>query len=162
MGYSITGVGCHSLLQGIFLTQGFNLGLLHYRWTLYHLSHQGSPLIPYFCLDSVSLSLFSPHFTPHSPAKSIVIWSSKSCVPWALPLVNQLVQEAGILCLTVYQERVSKPWLDCVKEFTSVFVENGQLAKVILADFISTLSNVCQSAFFSWFYSTSSNECQSA
>ena len=24
-----TGVGCHSLFQGIFLTQGLNLGLLH-------------------------------------------------------------------------------------------------------------------------------------
>ena len=33
--------GCHSLLQGIFLTQGLNLGFLHCRWILYHLSHQG-------------------------------------------------------------------------------------------------------------------------
>ena len=38
-----TGVGSHSLLQGIFLIQGSNLGLLHCRWILYHLSHQGSP-----------------------------------------------------------------------------------------------------------------------
>ena len=38
-----TGVGCHFLLQGIFLTQESNLGLLHCRQTLYHLSHQGSP-----------------------------------------------------------------------------------------------------------------------
>ena len=37
------GVGCHSLLQGIFPTQGLNLGLLSCRWILYHLSHQGSP-----------------------------------------------------------------------------------------------------------------------
>ena len=36
------GVGCHALLQGIFPTQGLNLGLLHCRWILYHLSHQGS------------------------------------------------------------------------------------------------------------------------
>ena len=35
-----TGVGCHFLLQGIFLTQGSNLGLLHCRQILYHLSHQ--------------------------------------------------------------------------------------------------------------------------
>ena len=35
-----TGVGCHSLLQGIFPTQGSNLGLLHYRQILYHLSCQ--------------------------------------------------------------------------------------------------------------------------
>ena len=34
-----TGVGSHSLLQGIFLIQGSNSGLLHCRWILYHLSH---------------------------------------------------------------------------------------------------------------------------
>ena len=38
-----TGVGCHFLLQGIFPTQGSNLGLSHCRQTLYPLSHQGSP-----------------------------------------------------------------------------------------------------------------------
>ena len=37
-----TGVGCHSLFQGIFPTQGLNPGLLHCRKILYHLSHQGS------------------------------------------------------------------------------------------------------------------------
>ena len=37
-----TGVGCHSLLQGIFPTQGSNPGLPHCRQTLYLLSHQGS------------------------------------------------------------------------------------------------------------------------
>ena len=35
-----TGVGSHSLLQGIFLTQRLNLGLLHCRQILYHLSYQ--------------------------------------------------------------------------------------------------------------------------
>ena len=35
-----TGVGCHFLLQGIFPIQGSNLGLLHCRQILYHLSHQ--------------------------------------------------------------------------------------------------------------------------
>ena len=30
-----TGVGCNALLQGIFLTQGSNLGLMHCRWILY-------------------------------------------------------------------------------------------------------------------------------
>ena len=32
-----------TLLQGIFLTQGLNLALQHYRQILYCLSHQGSP-----------------------------------------------------------------------------------------------------------------------
>ena len=45
-----TRVGCHFLLQGIFLTQGSNLYLLHCRWFLYpwstekpSMSHQRSP-----------------------------------------------------------------------------------------------------------------------
>ena len=38
-----TGVVCHSLLQGTFLTQGLNMGLLHCRQILYQLSHWGSP-----------------------------------------------------------------------------------------------------------------------
>ena len=39
-----TGVGCHFLLQGIFLTQESNLDLLHYRQMLYYRSLQGSPV----------------------------------------------------------------------------------------------------------------------
>ena len=38
-----TGMGCHALLQGVFPTQGWNLGLLHCRQIRYQLSHQGSP-----------------------------------------------------------------------------------------------------------------------
>ena len=34
-------MGFHSLLQGIFLIQGSNPGLLHCRQVLYHLSHRG-------------------------------------------------------------------------------------------------------------------------
>ena len=40
-----TGVGSLSLLQGIFPTQGSNLGLPHCRRILYQLSHKGSPRI---------------------------------------------------------------------------------------------------------------------
>ena len=40
-----TGVGSHSLLQGIFLTQGSNLDLLHCRQVLYHLNYQESPIL---------------------------------------------------------------------------------------------------------------------
>ena len=57
MAYSLPGSSVHgilqarilewvaySLLQGIFLTQVLNLGLLHCRQILYHLSHQGTPI----------------------------------------------------------------------------------------------------------------------
>ena len=37
------GLGCHFLLQGIFLTQQSNLGLLRCRQTHYRLSSEGSP-----------------------------------------------------------------------------------------------------------------------
>ena len=42
-----TGVGSLSLLQGIFLTQELNLGLLYCRQILYPLSYQGSPLFSF-------------------------------------------------------------------------------------------------------------------
>ena len=35
-----SGVGIHSLLQGIFLTEELNLGLLHGGQILHHLTHQ--------------------------------------------------------------------------------------------------------------------------
>ena len=38
-------MGSHSLFQGIFLIQGSNLSLLHCKWILYCLSHQGSPYL---------------------------------------------------------------------------------------------------------------------
>ena len=37
-----TGVGCHSLLQGIFPTQGSNLHLLCCGHILYHLTHMAT------------------------------------------------------------------------------------------------------------------------
>ena len=37
---------CHFLLQGIFLAQGLNLGLLHCRQIFYQLSYEGSSWFP--------------------------------------------------------------------------------------------------------------------
>ena len=52
-----TGVGSHSLLQRIFSNQGSNLGLLHCRQILYHLSHQGSPTLAlWICLNKKSIN----------------------------------------------------------------------------------------------------------
>ena len=60
-----TGVGSHSLLQRLFLTQGSNPVLLHCRQILYHLSHQGSP----FTINSNN----SPHLP--APWKTIQLFS---------------------------------------------------------------------------------------
>ena len=51
-----TGVCCHSLLQRIFLTQGLNPDLLHCRWILYCLSHQGSGIERELCENIVPLN----------------------------------------------------------------------------------------------------------
>ena len=47
-----TGVGCHFLLQGIFVIWGSNPGPRHCRQTLYSLSHQGS--LPISSVQSLS------------------------------------------------------------------------------------------------------------
>ena len=49
-----TGIGCHFLFQGIFLTQGSNLILLRCRQILYNLSHPGSPLLRSSSVQSLS------------------------------------------------------------------------------------------------------------
>ena len=72
--------------QGIFPTQGSNLGLLHYRLILYRLSHQGSPLtlIKAYKSKQALLLLFlhlSTYFFPrHSTELSISLCSSFSSI----------------------------------------------------------------------------------
>ena len=51
-----TGVGSHSLLQGVFPTQGLNLAPLHRGQILYHLSHQRSPTFLSVQFSSVAQS----------------------------------------------------------------------------------------------------------
>ena len=46
-----TGVGCHSLLQGVFPIQALNPSLPHLRQILDCLSHQGSPDIRCCCTE---------------------------------------------------------------------------------------------------------------
>ena len=55
-----TGVGCHFLLQGIFLTQRSNQSLLHCRQNLYHLSYDQ------IRSDQISRSVVSDSLRPHA------------------------------------------------------------------------------------------------
>ena len=64
-----TGVGCHFLLQGIFLTQELNPGLLHCGQALYPLNHQGSPWI-----KPASLEIEGGFLTTEPPGKSPDSW----------------------------------------------------------------------------------------
>ena len=54
-----TGVGSLTLLQGIFWTQELNQDLLHWRWILYQLSYQGSPLISLCKTEDISQEINS-------------------------------------------------------------------------------------------------------
>ena len=72
-----TEVGCHSLLQGIFNTQGWNRCLLHRRQILYCLSHCGSPQAV-LCYSNTQPPLFYHlklwRFISHSHEMSLVAW----------------------------------------------------------------------------------------
>ena len=54
-----TGVGSHSLLQGIFLTQGLNPSLLNWQADSLSLSHLGSPFIEYLLVKEVDIYIVS-------------------------------------------------------------------------------------------------------
>ena len=79
-----TGVGTHSLLQGIFPTQGSNPGLPHCRQILYQLSHQGSPRI----LERVAYPFSSGSFQSRN-------WTGFSCVAGGF-FTNWAIREASM------------------------------------------------------------------
>ena len=66
-----TGVGCHSLLQGMSPIQELNSSLPHRRQIFYHLSHQGSPNI----LQFVSENLIGSPKQSALMASVIIKWS---------------------------------------------------------------------------------------
>ena len=53
-----TGVGCHSLLQGIFATQGSELSLPHLQANSLPLSHEGGPLETYVYIYFLYIYIF--------------------------------------------------------------------------------------------------------
>ena len=57
-----TGVGSLSLLQGIFLSQESNRGLLHCRQILYQQRYQGRPMLPLSKLTWLEFHLFRMHY----------------------------------------------------------------------------------------------------
>ena len=61
-----SGVGSHSLLQGILPTQELNPGLLHGRQILNHLSYQGSPIMCVYLIHLVWLSFMKVFFPDFS------------------------------------------------------------------------------------------------
>ena len=89
-----TGVGCHSLSQRIFPTEGSNPGLLHCRQILYLLSHQRTPNLTV----SLCKGVLTQHFKNNS-AKGILQISKEN------PKMGhwQLSENKGILRSAFYR-----------------------------------------------------------
>ena len=67
-------------LQGIFPTQESNPGLLHYRWTFYHLSYQGSPRILEWVTYPFSRGSSQPRdwiLASHIAGRFFTVWATK-------------------------------------------------------------------------------------
>ena len=110
-------IASHSLLKGIFPTQGSKPGLLHYRQILCYLSHQGSPTWGSGPEDRTR-SLHLPSFFPSSKLCSWIPLSEPQCLSsvdlgkikmWDAPERNPpdlavstkaLVLDAGLLGVT--------------------------------------------------------------
>ena len=94
-----TGVGCHFLLQGIFLTQGSNLCLLHYQVDSYPLAPSGKPHQPSRIIQLPKrmnsqqqgdiLFIFSQHLTT---AQIRLRKSSSTSKPKALSLTSHTLE----------------------------------------------------------------------
>ena len=84
-----TEVGCHSLLLGIFVTQGLNPGLPHYRRILYYLSHQRSPRILEGVAIPFSRGSSRPRDQTHVSCVSSIGRILYHWATWESPLVSQ-------------------------------------------------------------------------
>ena len=99
-----TGVGCQSLLQGIFLTQGSNPGLRHCRQILYHLSHKESLLFcqPYLTVVVVITWIYKASTTYLAFTSLICDYTAKhSPLHLKMKTVVFCLIRFGILCRTV-------------------------------------------------------------
>ena len=97
-----TGVGSLSLLpllQEIFPTQESNPGLPHCGWTLYQLSHRGSPRI----LEWVAYPFFSGSSWPRNRTRGFCI-TSRFFTNWAIREALVFKQSAKIRGLNRAQE----------------------------------------------------------
>ena len=107
-----TRVGCHFLLQGIFLTQGSNPHLLHWRRILYPLSLQGigsGSLSPgWWITPSVAVATLTP---PCWSQEEFFFWSSQSFTV-GFPPGNNLCSGTGLrsLSLSASVSASGLPW----------------------------------------------------
>ena len=92
-----TGVGCYFLLQGIFLTQGSNLSLLHWQVDSLPLSHQESQISRFSSVQSLSrVRLFA---TPWIAARQASLSTTNSQSSLKLTSIESVMPSSHlILC----------------------------------------------------------------
>ena len=90
-------MGCHFLLQGIFLTQGSNLGLPHCRQTLCHLSRQGGPFTSHFSFtfDLCLRPQIDPFSNPRPRLSTFLVGASVVVAVGVLCLLGLLREQTG-------------------------------------------------------------------
>ena len=107
-----TGVGCHFLLQGIFLTQGSNPDLQHCKQMLYHLSHQGSHNQP-----RMHIKQQRRYFANKGPSSQSHGFSSGHVWMWELDHKESWAPKKRCCWAVVLEKTLESP-LDC-KEIQS-------------------------------------------
>ena len=122
-----TGVGNHSLHQGIFLTQGLKLGLLHCGQILYRLSHQGSPHITLLYIKWASLVKVKAIVFP------VVM---NGCESWTVKKAE--CQRIGAFELWCWRRLLRVPWItgrsnqSVLKEISPEYSLEGLMLKLKL------------------------------
>ena len=98
-----TGLGCHSLFQAIFPTQGSNPGLLHCRQILYQLSHQGSPRTLEWVAYPFSRVTFQPRnwtWVTCIAGEFFTTWATREAQKAELPKLNPRKKDTHpLLCM---------------------------------------------------------------
>ena len=126
MGFSgkNTGVGCHALLQGIFLTQGWNLGLPNCRQVLYHLSHTPTPK------DSPSFSSLAQFISLESSLLSVCAIFFSSLIEF--PAVTSPVPSYEQVMMTSSHSQLSLPQVFAIAAYSKGFACSAGPGRVLL------------------------------
>ena len=134
-----TGVGCHCLLQGIFLTQGLNSSpFLDGRWSLYHCTtwegpccsssaekyHSITTCFVSYIIRFVTRSFLNTPFSPHHPYLPLV--QLKSLLSQAI-FENELAESCEACILSPFPEKPLNPQLLIFNfPFSTRFIEAFQ------------------------------------
>ena len=144
-----TGVGCHFLLQRIFLTQESNPGLLHCRQLIYQLSYKGSICIAAAAAKSLqSCPTLCDPIDGSPPGSAVPGILQARTLEWvAISFSNAWKWKEEVKSLSRVR-RFETPWTDCSLPGSSI---HGIFQARVLEWSAIAFSNCCPA---NWFIST--------